>query len=158
MMALLVVGIAVAAIWWLTKGGAPGAVGVDAAVSVDAPALDAAVPDAAAVDAPPEIDARPPAVDARPQAPDAAAKLVVDAGVVVKATGKLKVGAVPWGEVYVDGKKLPGQAPRTWEIPAGPHRIEIVFPATEDEPEIRKRFDVVVPEDGEEIVSADFSR
>ena len=70
----------------------------------------------------------------------------------------MKVGAVPWGEVYLDGTKLPGQAPHTWEVPAGPHQVEVVFPATEDEPEIRRRFTVDVPQGGEETVSADFSR
>ncbi|HUQ04572.1 MAG TPA: serine/threonine-protein kinase [Kofleriaceae bacterium] len=171
---LVVIALAVVAIWWIATGrqrataiDAGGVASADATVAVadDAGTMTPSDGDVAIVivDAATEdAGSRPPRTDAgtRPSPTDAGARLPPPdaAAATTRATGKLKVGAVPWGEVYVDGKKLPGQAPKTWDVPAGPHTIEIVFPATEDEPEIRKRFDVVVPAGGEETVSADFSR
>jgi hypothetical protein len=175
-LAVLVLGVAAIAIWWITsrgereKGTTDAAI-ADAATNLVDPLADAASIDSASAEATdggprPPSDGRTPATDAasRLATPDGGNRAPIDGGRApaidagVRATGKLKVGAVPWGEVYLDGKKLPGQAPKTWDVPAGPHTIEIVFPATEDEPEIRKRFDIVVPEGGEESVSADFSR
>jgi hypothetical protein len=171
---LVVLALAAVAIGWIAKG-TQGTTAIDAgATDADVLIVDAGV--MIDVDASPPADAARPDAGGRSPATDAGGRNVTDAGGrmavtdagvrsppdagggAARASGKLKVGAVPWGEVYVDGKKLPGQAPRTWDVPAGPHEIEIVFPATEDEPEIRKRFDVVVPAGGEQTVSADFSR
>ena len=46
-----------------------------------------------------------------------------------KRNGRLKVGANPWAEVYVDGQKL-GRAPQIWSVPAGSHQVDVVFPVT----------------------------
>jgi eukaryotic-like serine/threonine-protein kinase len=42
-------------------------------------------------------------------------------------TSQIKVGANPWGEVYLDGK-LAGRTPMTLTVPAGRHEIEVAFP------------------------------
>ncbi|WP_428264303.1 protein kinase domain-containing protein [Haliangium sp.] len=55
--------------------------------------------------------------------------------------GTLKVGANPWGEVYLDGERL-GRAPNAWPVPAGAHRVEVVFPVGEPPP--RRRFEIRV--------------
>ncbi len=44
-----------------------------------------------------------------------------------RATGTLKVGANPWGDVFFDGKRL-GRAPGSWKVPAGLHTIVVSFP------------------------------
>ena len=164
-LALGVLAIAAIAIWWITRDkavvtGGPIADAASSPPPADGrePPADGREPDAASSLPPadgrePDAAPRPPPTDAgsRPPPTDAAS-------VSPRASGRLKVGAVPWGEVYLDGTKLPGQAPHTWEVPAGPHQVEVVFPATEDEPEIRRRFTVDVPQGGEETVSADFSR
>ncbi|MCL4224881.1 MAG: protein kinase [Myxococcales bacterium] len=146
-----------AAVAFATDAGLDLPSAVDAGATVDAgrrPATTDAGPNG--LDAggarPPLLDAggaRPPLLDAggSPPPPDAAP--------AAAGTGRLKVGAVPWGEVYLDGRRLPGTAPRTWEVPAGPHQVDVVLPATEDEPEIRRRFDVVVPAGGEAAVTAE---
>jgi hypothetical protein len=76
----------------------------------------------------PTPDAAPPA-----PAPDAAPPLAPpDAGPRGKTvkpppprgTGSLEVGANPWADVLVDGKKV-GEAPGTFSIPAGPHSVEL---------------------------------
>ena len=59
-------------------------------------------------------------------------------------TGVLKVGANPWAEVYVDGRKL-GRAPGSWSVAAGQHEVEVVFPVAGREQ--RKRFTVTVEPD-----------
>jgi hypothetical protein len=130
-----------------------------------APAVDAAPPDAPPLDAPSlvaaPIDAalaishpvdaatRPAAVDAPPRSAP------VDAPPSARS-GTLKVGANPWGEVYLDGRRL-GRAPNAWEVPAGKHTIEVVFPS--DEGEVRRRFDVDVPVGGtnDPPIFADFT-
>jgi len=56
-------------------------------------------------------------------------------------SGKIQVGASPWGEVYVDGNRI-GRTPGTWSVAAGAHRIEVVFPGTEAAQ--RRTFDVTV--------------
>ena len=130
--------------WWQLRDGAR--------LPAVQPAADA---DADAASRPPPADAasRPPPTDAASRPPPADA-----AAVLPTRSGRLTVGAVPWGEVYLDGRRLPGQAPRSWDVPAGRHQVDVVFPATEDEPEVRRRFEIVVPADGEQSVSADFSR
>jgi serine/threonine-protein kinase len=70
-------------------------------------------------------------------------------------TGTLKVGANPWGEVYLDGHKL-GRAPNAWPIAAGAHVVEVVFPVGDPPP--RRRFAVdVAPGETESLGVVDFS-
>ncbi len=85
------------------------------AVLADAPAIDAGVADA------PE-EPRDAPIRVRADAPPRA----VDAGVRAMAT--LKVGAIPWGEIYIDGK-LVGRTPRELSVTAGHHTVVVVFPA-----------------------------
>ena len=70
------------------------------------------------------------------------------------ATGRLRVGANPWGEVFLDGKRL-GRAPNEWTVAAGRHQVEVVFPG--DDTELRRRFDVDVPAGGTDSVMANFT-
>jgi serine/threonine protein kinase len=88
-------------------------------VEIDAaPALeDAGVADAVPPprDAGPAVVRRPDAAVARPDAAKA-------------AMATLKVGAIPWGEIYIDGK-LVGRTPREISVTAGSHTVEVVFPA-----------------------------
>jgi len=88
--------------------------------SVAPPGWDAAPADAAVVDAT-GVDAAPP--DARRVRPPRK----IDAAPVALAAGTLKVGAKPWAEVYLDGKKL-GRAPGSWLVPAGEHEVVVKFP------------------------------
>ncbi len=78
----------------------------------------------------------------RPQTRDTDARAGATAATpATTGVGKLKVGANPWGEVYVDGERL-GRAPNAWSVPAGPHVVEVVFPIGEVKP--RRRFDITV--------------
>jgi len=90
-----------------------------AAAPIDAAPRVAAAAPAAADAAPPPPDAAPP-----PARPDAGPH-----GKSVKpppphGSGSLTVGANPWADVLVDGKKI-GEAPGTFSIPAGPHTVEL---------------------------------
>ncbi len=58
--------------------------------------------------------------------------------------GTLKVGANPWADVYLDGRKL-GRAPNAWKVPVGPHRVQVVFPVGERP--VRRNFRVQVSAD-----------
>jgi serine/threonine-protein kinase len=94
--------------------------------------IDAAIalpPDAA----PPPADATPQPLSTEPDARPVAKKK--DAGAVVrrrpdaaaeKAMGSIRVGANPWADVYLDGKAI-GRAPGNFEVPAGPHSLELRF-------------------------------
>jgi tRNA A-37 threonylcarbamoyl transferase component Bud32 len=71
------------------------------------------------------------------------------------ATGTLKVGANPWAEVYLDGVKL-GRTPHAWQVPAGAHVVEVVFPVGEPPP--RRRFSVdIAPGETRSLGVVDFS-
>lgn len=104
---------------------------VDARPPVDArpipTPLDARPTDARLLPAPPDArtDARqPPRFDARrPEPPPEPRNPPKDP----RATSLIKVGANPWGEVYLDGK-LAGRTPLTLTVPAGRHEIEVAFP------------------------------
>ena len=146
----------VAVIVWLAvrpetgaaSGTAAAADAAAAAAADAAPAADA-VPDAAAIaDAAPAPDAgrRPPrdAGTVRPK---------IDAG-VTSGSGTIKVGAAPWGEVYIDGKKQAKTAPSSFRVPAGPHEVVVVFPG--EGGEVRKSFRVDVADGETEQVFADF--
>ncbi len=115
-----------------TTGAAPpdagaGAVTLDASAAV---AIDAGMNPTDAVAAAGTPDAR----KKRPKKIDAAPK--------VRKKGILKVGADPWGRVFVDGKYV-GNAPGEFEVPAGLRKIRVVGP----EGKVRS-YTVTVPPDG----------
>ncbi len=137
----------------------------DAAVASDAaivfvpldspPSTDAAV---AIVPA----DAAPIAAVARDAAPVIVrvtrdAGIAVDAGAIVATAGSatLKLGASPWGEVYIDGKKQAARAPHEFIVSAGPHEVKIVFPA--ETPAPSKTFSVNINAGETQSLMADFS-
>ena len=77
---------------------------------------------------PPDARLTPAPADARPDArllprPDAQRPEPRD-------PAQIKVGANPWGEVYLDGK-LAGRTPMTLTVPPGRHEIEVAFPVGE---------------------------
>ena len=110
------------------RDAAPADAAVDAAV--DAPPPDASAPRDAG-------RARDAAIAiARPR--DAGhARVTIDAGIVGTAT--LKLGADPWGEIYIDGKPF-GTTPRQLAVSAGRHTVEIVY--TADTPPRKQTFSV----------------
>ncbi len=136
------------AVWRFTRTAAtvPPVAALDAHIDspLDAPHETPARVDAAIApprDAPPApIDARPtPAPhDARVVAPrtlDAPRVVTVQRDAAPSSTGSntpreqatLRVGAVPWGEVYIDGVAV-GRTPLERRVAAGEHQIEIRFP------------------------------
>ena len=123
---------------------------IDSFVIPTTPHLDAAPPDAAvadaAIDAPREVhDAGTRRGDApRPDAAPAA----------VKGTATLKIGAIPWGEIYIDGK-LVGRTPRELAVSAGHHTVEIVVPA--ETPPRKQTFAVDLASGETKPLQADFS-
>ncbi len=128
--------------------------------------------DAGAVDGPPLIvtrvdsavaapDAAPVAQDAGPRRVDAAIAVAprVDAAVSTgtdagAATAVLKIGADPWGEIYVDGKAR-GRTPAELVVPAGHHTVEIVFPA--ETPPRKQTFAVDLAPGESKPLQADFN-
>jgi serine/threonine-protein kinase len=74
-----------------------------------------------------------------------------DAG--VRGTAKLQVGAIPWGEIYIDGK-LVGRTPREITVSAGRHTVEIVFPA--ETPPRKQTFSVELSAGETKPLQADF--
>jgi hypothetical protein len=73
----------------------------------------------------------------------------------VVGTAVLKVGANPWGEVYLDGSKL-GRAPGAWSVPAGRHLVEVRFPVAGKEQ--TRRFPVVLaPDETRSLGVVDFT-
>jgi hypothetical protein len=112
---------------------------IDAALA-DAPAMDAGIADA------PE-EPRDAPIRVRADAPQRA----VDAGVRAMAT--LKVGASPWGEIYIDGK-LVGRTPRELSVTAGHHTVEVVFPA--ETPPRKQTFAVDLANGETKSVQAEF--
>lgn len=124
-------------------------IAADAAIVVDATPPDAAPPVAEPADA----DSEP--RDAGVWRPDAARSGIEarrDAG--VRATATLRVGANPWGEIYVDGKHV-GRTPRELTVPAGRHTVEIVFPA--ETPPRKQTFAVDIGAGETKPVQADFT-
>jgi len=120
-----------------------------------------------------------PAPDASPAEPDAGVAIVVeDAAVprdaaphviahaadaaprdaaVATPTGSatLKLGAAPWGKVFIDGKEQQGLAPHDFTVSAGHHEVKIVFPAST--PPQQKTFSVDVTAGETQSFMADFS-
>ncbi len=77
---------------------------------------------------PPPVDAGIP--DARPTSRADAGPPIkrVDAGPVLpKGTGTLVVSATPYGDVYLNDKKL-GRAPNSWSVPAGRYKLVVHGP------------------------------
>jgi hypothetical protein len=87
--------------------------------------------------------------DARPRPPDARP---VDAP---RATAQIKVGANPWGEVFLDGKPA-GRTPTTLTVSAGRHEIEVAFPPADPPRRETYRLDLGAGET--RSVLADFTR
>jgi hypothetical protein len=85
------------------------------AAPADAAPADATPADAASLDAAIPIDAgkRKRRIDAAIPRP--------------RGKGTLRVGVKPWAVVFLDGREL-GQAPKSWQVPAGRHRVEVRFP------------------------------
>ena len=138
-------------------------------VEPDEAAVDAGPDDALINDAPADArgaalpgDARGSVHDAgpRPARPDArvALELPLDAAAAPRPTGTaiLTVGANPWGNVLIDGKKI-GRTPiEHLSVAAGHHVIEVVF-GGEDPPRTQRY--VVDLSDGEtKDVLADFTK
>ncbi|HEY5946310.1 MAG TPA: serine/threonine-protein kinase [Kofleriaceae bacterium] len=133
----------------LRGGTDAGARYFDAAIDT---AADAPTPDAGVIDASPIDAGREMPRDAGTRRSDAT-RPPTDAS-VAKAMATLKVGANPWGEIYVDGK-LVGRTPRELSVTAGHHTVEIVFPA---ETPPRKQTFAVDLESGEtKPLQADFT-
>ena len=102
--------------------------------------------DAAPVPTPAPADAAPAPPDAAPAAPHPHTAVATagppDAGPrsgggsghqhadharpPARAPGTLQIGANPWADVYVNGAKV-GQAPGSWPVAAGPHRVELRY-------------------------------
>jgi serine/threonine-protein kinase len=71
-----------------------------------------------------------------------------------RGTATLQIGAIPWGEIYLDGKPA-GRTPRELTVPAGHHTVEIVFPA--ETPPRKQTFAVDVESGETQPLQADFS-
>jgi tRNA A-37 threonylcarbamoyl transferase component Bud32 len=116
-----------------------------------APPIDAAVlepADASIADAPPEVR------DAGTRRADAAkATAPINDARTTKPTATLKVGAIPWGEIYIDGK-LVGRTPRELTVTAGHHTVEVVFPA--ETPPRKQTFSVDLASGETKSVQAEF--
>lgn len=67
-------------------------------------------------------------------------------------TTKLTVTAIPWGQVYLDGKAL-GTTPVKTEVPSGSAKLEISFPAKKQ----RVSRSVTLPKGGEASFTYDFN-
>jgi len=123
-------------LWSLaSRGSSGGSTAQPDAALTAANVADAAPPDATIPDAGEVADASPP--DARRVHPPRR----VDASPSTLATSTLKVGANPWGEVYLDGRKL-GRAPGAWQVPVGKHEVVVKFPVPGREQS--RTFNVVV--------------
>lgn len=72
------------------------------------------------------------------------------------ATATLTVGANPWGDVYLDGVKLPQHAPSDFAITPGRHRVRVVFPA--ESPPLEKICTIEIAAGETKRCDADFTR
>ena len=99
-----------------------------------------------------------PARDADLAVRDAGLRPRADAGATsdARATGTatLNIGADPWGEIVIDGTTR-GRTPKTLQVSAGPHTIEIIF-GGEDPPRTRS-FSVDLADGATKDVVADFT-
>jgi hypothetical protein len=124
---------------------------VDAVTATSADAAPSRVDAAAHSDAPQVPVSR----DADALAPrDAATKPRVDAATAT-GTATLNIGADPWGEIVIDGTKR-GRTPKTVQVSAGPHTIEIVFGG--EDPPRTKSFSVDLGDGEAKDLVADFTK
>ena len=93
------------------------------------------------------------AIDAGPRIRDGGAA-TIDAGPKVAGTAKLKIGADPWGEIYIDGTAR-GRTPAVLEVPAGKHVVEIVYRG--EDPPKKKSYSVDLSADETRPLQADFT-
>ncbi|HEY5934885.1 MAG TPA: protein kinase [Kofleriaceae bacterium] len=119
--------------------------------AVDAPALGSNPATDGGVDA--VIDAPVGLADAGPRNRDGGAA-TPDAGPKIAGIAKLKIGADPWGEIYIDGTAR-GRTPAVLEVPAGKHVVEIVYRG--EDPPKKKSFTVDLAADETKPLQADFT-
>ena len=143
-------------------GGADDDAHVGAARDGALPVIDAPTPRAVAdAGSPPDAPHGPMRRDAgaRPEPPrrDAGARPEPprDAEPVAAAPATIRVGANPWGEVFLDGKQV-GRTPTTLQVPAGRHEIEVVFPVVD--PPRRETYRLELGAGETRAVLADFSQ
>jgi tRNA A-37 threonylcarbamoyl transferase component Bud32 len=117
---------------------------------IDAPGI-VEPPLDAGIDAP--IEVRP---DAAIRRIDPTPRTTPDAGIdaVKRGTATLRIGAIPWGEIYIDGKPS-GRTPRELSVSAGHHTVEIVFPAVT--PPRKQTFAIDLATGETKPLEADFS-
>ena len=68
----------------------------------------------------------------------------------------LVVGANPWGDVFLDGIKLPRHAPADFSIPPGHHEVKVVFPA--ESPPLEKACAIDIAAGETKRCDADFTK
>ncbi|HEU0036350.1 MAG TPA: protein kinase [Kofleriaceae bacterium] len=125
-------------------------------IEADAPSPPDAAPEPDALD----VDAASVALDAAPIVRDAGharadAAVTVDAAPRATGTGKLVIGANPWGEIVIDGVPR-GRTPREIEVPAGKHVVDVIFKG--EDPPRKKSFAVTVGNGDAVPVQADFTQ
>nr|MBA2543542.1 PEGA domain-containing protein [Deltaproteobacteria bacterium] len=152
---------------YVFKRGKSSVLRVDAGVKYDAPfymfepdappdTIAVAIDDAALVEPDAMVDAAAarvidPARDAGARAkPDAAVATPPDAG-----TGKLTIGANPWGDIVIDGAPR-GRTPKAIDVPAGKHTVEIIFSG--EDPPVKKTFPIEIAAGQTLPVHADFTK
>jgi len=143
-----------------SPGDAPSTTPADAVVATSRDAAPARTDAASARDA--DIlaprDAAP-ARDADLRLRDAGPRPRPDAGATsdARATGTatLNIGADPWGEIVIDGTKR-GRTPKSLQVSAGPHTIEIIFGG--EDPPRTKSFSVDLADGATRDVVADFTK
>jgi serine/threonine-protein kinase len=152
-------GLGVAAVYVFYRGRA--------AVLRDDAAVAIAVTDARAPDAPrAPPDVAPERSDAavteprdaalaivRPRIDAGGARGAIDAGAAAPATATLRLGADPWGEIYIDGTPY-GHTPQQIAVGAGHHNVEIVFPA--ETPPRKQTFAVDLAPAETKVLQAEF--
>ena len=98
--------------------------------------------------------------DAGVLAPRDAGARARDGGATIDAakaagTVTLNIGADPWGEIVIDGTKR-GRTPKTLQVSAGPHTVEVVF-AGEDPPRT-KSYSIDLADGATKDIVADFTK
>jgi hypothetical protein len=78
-----------------------------------------------------------------------------DAAVVVAGKATLKIGANPWGDIKIDGVAS-GRTPKTIEVTAGKHLVEVTFSG--DDPPVKKSFPIDVTPGQNLPIQADFTK
>lgn len=132
----------------------------DAPTAIDADNY-AAPPDTAASAPRPEPDAtarvqRDAATASKSRRPHAAVPATPTRDLDGGSTATLTVGANPWGNVYVDGVRLPQHAPADFAIKPGRHQVRVVFPA--ESPPLEKVCTIEIAAGETKRCDADFTR